>query len=77
MLCNELYGQNTLVETWGDMPIAYHAFDSFFTGDAILLFEPNEGFNDGDNYQDLWGLLDDDIVFGIGDNGYLPQKVFL
>ena len=78
VLCDELYLLNTLPETWGSMPLGYHAFDSFYTGDAIILFEPNEGFEDErGNYNDIWGVLDGDIIFNIGDNGYKPDKVFM
>ena len=78
VLCNELFELNTLVETWGSMPLGYHAFDTFYTGDTILIFEPNEGFEDErGNYNDIWGVLDGDIIFNIGDNGYAPDKVFM
>jgi len=77
VLCNELYKLNTLPETWGGSPLGYHAFNTFWTGDSIMILEPNEGFDDGDNYQDIWGALDDDIVFALGDNGYKPDNVFL
>jgi len=78
VLCDELFLLNTLPETWGSMPLGYHAFNSFWAGDAITLFEPNEGFEDErGNYQDIWGILDGDIVFNIGGNGYNPDKVFM
>ena len=77
VLCDELFKLNTLPETWGKMPLGYHAFNTFWTGDSIMILEPNEGFSDGDNYQDIWGYLDDDIVFSLGDNDYKPDKVFL
>ena len=64
VLCAELFGLNTLRYTYGDMPLGRHGFNSFYTGDGFLLFEPNEGFND-------------DPVFGISDNGYQPISVLL
>lgn len=78
VLCNELFEFNTLAPTQGNMPLGRHAWNSFFDGDAIWLFEPNEGFEDERGiWQDLWGTLDGDIVFPWGENGYIPDVVLL
>ena len=78
VMCCELFELNTLLYTYGSMPLGAHGFCSFWTGDAIMLLEPNEGYKDEcGEYRDFWGVLDGDIVFGIGDNGYLPLKVLL
>jgi len=76
--CAERYGLNTLRYTYGKMPLGAHGFCSFWTGDGMMLFEPNEGFKDGrGTVHDLWGSLDGDIVFPIGANGYIPIAVLL
>ncbi|MDD5082209.1 MAG: hypothetical protein PHU08_02425 [Dehalococcoidales bacterium] len=76
--CCERYGLNTLLYTYGSMPLGAHGWNTFYTGDAILQFEPNEGFKTPDGiYHDLWGDLEGDIIFGIGDNRYIPQKVLV
>lgn len=77
-LCAERYGLNTLRYTYGTMPLGAHGFCSFWTGDIFMLFEPNDSFEDErGNCQDLWGFLDGDIVFGVGDNGYVPGAVLI
>ena len=76
--CRERYGLNTLPYTYGIMPLGAHGFNSFWTGDIVMLLEPNEGFKDRQgNVQDLWGVLDGGLVFEIGDNGYQPKAVLL
>ena len=42
--CCERYGLNTLLYTYGQMPLGPHGWCTFYTGDAVLQFEPNEGF---------------------------------
>jgi hypothetical protein len=76
--CCERYGLNTLLYTYGDMPLGAHGFCSFWTGETIMLFEPNEGFEDErGTIRDLWGYLDGDIIFEIGNNGYQPKDVLI
>ena len=77
VLCNELFELNTLPETWGWMSLGYHAFNSFWTGDTVMLFEPNEGFSENGEYRNIWEYLNGNIVFEYGDNGYKPDNVFL
>lgn len=78
VMCCERYGLNTLLYTYGSMPLDYHGWNTFWVGDCLMQFEPNEGFEDerGD-YHDFWGVLDGDIVFGIGENGYEPKQVLI
>ena len=65
--CAELFGLNTFRYTYGNTPLGAHGFNSFWTGDGFLLFEPNEGFQ---------GQLDSPI-FEWGENGYLPINVLI
>lgn len=78
VMCCERYGLNTLLYTYGTMPLGAHCWNTFWTGDCLMQFEPNEGFKDerGD-YHDFWGVLDGDIVFDIGENGYGPKQVLI
>jgi hypothetical protein len=77
-LCNELFEANTLLPTQGDHPLGRHAFNSFYDGERLWLFEPNDGFKDErGTWQDLWGYLDGDIVFPWGANGYSSTHVLL
>lgn len=62
--CCDRYGLNTLLYTYGTMPLGAHGFNSFWTGDGFLLFEPNEGYNT-------------ETVFGVGTYGYVPTHVLL
>lgn len=75
--CCELYELNTLLYTYGMMPLGAHGFNSFFEGDTFMLFEPNEGFNDNGAYHDLWGYLGGDIIFEWGENSYQPKAVLI
>ncbi|GAI63548.1 unnamed protein product [marine sediment metagenome] len=76
--CCERHGLNTLLYTYGTMPLGPHGFNSFWVGDRFMLLEPNEGFEDGrGNQQDLWGYLDGDLVFEWGENGYQPKAVLI
>ena len=76
--CCWRYDLNTLLYTYGDMPLGPHGFNSFWTGEILMLFEPSEGFEDERGGEhDLWGFLDGDIVFEIGINGYLPITVLI
>ncbi len=63
----ELFGLNTFRYTYGQMPSGRHGFNSFWTGDGFLLFEPNEGFQ----------TTLDSPVFEWGENGYQPINVLL
>jgi len=63
-VCAERYGLNTLRYTYGMMPLGAHGFNSCWTGDRFLLFEPNEAFS-GSPY------------FEVGENGYKPMAVLL
>ena len=65
-VCAERYGLNTLRYTYGTMPLGAHGFNSFWTGDCIMLFEPNNAFS-----------IDGDIVFELGGYGYVPLKVLI
>jgi len=65
--CAELFGLNTFRYTYGNTPLGAHGFNSFWTGDGFLLFEPNAGFQ---------GQLDSPI-FEWGENGYLPTNVLI
>lgn len=64
IVCAERYGLNTLRYTYGRAPQGTHGFNSLWTGDGFLLFEPNGGF-------------DVEVVFPFGDNGYIPEKVLI
>ncbi len=64
VVCAERYGLNSLRYTYGIMPLGYHGFNSCWTGDRFLLFEPNEGFSGSP-------------VFEIGENNYQPLQVLL
>ncbi len=68
VMCAERYGLNTLRYTYGKMPLGYHGFNSFWAGDRIMLFEPNEGFV---------SYLDGNLVFELGDNSYEPKTVLI
>lgn len=63
----ELFGLNTFRYTYGQMPLGWHGFNSFWTGDGFLLFEPNDGFQ----------TTLDSPVFEWGENGYQPINVLL
>lgn len=63
----ELFGLNTFRYTYGQMPLGRHGFNSFWTGDGFLLFEPNEGFQ----------TTLDSPIFEWGENGYQPINVLL
>ena len=65
--CAELFGLNTFRYTYGDSPLGRHGYNSFWTGDSFLLFEPNEGFQ---------GQMDSP-VFELGENGYQPINVLI
>ena len=65
VVCCERYGLNSLLYTYGLMPQGAHGFNSFWTGDRIMLFEPNEGYQ----Y--------DNLLFEIFDNGYKPLAVLI
>lgn len=78
VVCCERYGLNTLLYTYGIMPLGAHGWNTFWVGDCLMQFEPNEGFEDErGEYHDIWGVLDGDIVFSIGDNGYEPKQVLI
>jgi len=78
LVCLEIFELTTLFYTYGKSPVGVHGFNSFWTGDDIMLLEPNEGFEDErGNYEDVWGTLDGDIIFPIGGNEYIPQKVLM
>lgn len=62
--CAERYGLNTLRYTYGMTPLGAHGFNSLWTGDRFLLFEPNDGFSGSP-------------VFEIGENGYTPTAVLI
>jgi len=64
VICAERYGLNTLRYTYGLMPLGHHGFNSFWTGDEIMLFEPNEGY-------------EGDAIFAVEGNGYKPLDVLL
>ena len=63
--CAERYGLNTLRYTYGLTLQGAHGFNSFWTGDRIMLFEPNDGYQ----YEEL--------MFEIGDYEYTPLAVLL
>ena len=63
--CTERNGLNTLRYTYGSMSLGFHGFNTLWTGDAFLIFEPNSGYQ-----------LESPL-FEIGMFGYLPQKVLL
>lgn len=65
--CAELFGLNTFRYTYGNTPLGYHGFNSFWTGDHFLLFEPNKGFQ--------WQF--DSPVFEWGQNNYAPEYVLI
>jgi hypothetical protein len=65
--CAELFGLNSFRYTYGDTPLGRHGFDSFWTGDDFLLFEPNEGFQS----------QFDSPVFEWGENDYLPINILI
>jgi hypothetical protein len=67
-MCTELFGLNTLRYTYGRMPLGAHGFNSFWTGDRFMLFEPNEGF---------WDYLSGNLVFEVGENDYIPEAVLI
>jgi len=76
--CCELFGLNTMLYTTGIMPLGPHGFNTFWIGDTIMILEPNESFKDRrGEIHDLWGYLDGDIIFELGDNGYIAQNVLL
>ena len=78
VVCCERYGLNTLLYTYGSMPLGAHGWNTFWVGDHFMQFEPNEGFEDErGEYHDIWGVLDGDIVFDIGKNGYQPKQVLI
>jgi len=77
VMCCELFELNTMLYTYGTMPLGAHGFCTFFDGDTFLIFEPNEGFNENLVYHDLWGYLGGDIVFEWGENGYEPMDVLI
>lgn len=57
-LCAERYGLNTLRYTYGDSPMGRHGFNTFWTGDEFLIFEPNtNGINNIEGYVPLKVLL--------------------
>ena len=68
LLCAELYGLNSLRYTYGKMPLGYHGFNTCWTGDRFLVFEPNEGFA---------SKLDGNLIFEMGENEYEPMVVLL
>ena len=65
--CAELFGLNTFRYTYGDTPLGPHGFNSLYTGDGFLLFEPNEGFQ----------LNMDSPIFEWSENGYMPTNVLI
>jgi hypothetical protein len=76
--CCELFDLNSLIETYGDMPLGYHAFDTWWVGDRFIILEPNEGFRGGDGvWRNIWKYLDGNIVFEWGENEYSPELVLL
>jgi len=68
VVCCERYGLNTLLYTYGKMPLGPHGFNSFWVGDGMMLFEPNEGFVD---------YLDGNLVFELGENEYIALAVLI
>jgi len=66
--CCERYELNTLLYTYGKMPLGAHGFNSFWVGDRFMLFEPNEGF---------FNYLDGNLVFELGENSYQPKAVLI
>jgi len=75
--CCELFDLNSLLETRGWMPLGYHAFNTWWVGDRMIIFEPNEGFKENGEYRDIWGYLDGNIVFEWGENQYNPREVLM
>jgi len=65
--CAELYGLNSLRYTYGGTPLGAHGFNSLWTGEEFLLFEPNMGFL----------AQFDFLIFDWGSNGYNPSHVLL
>lgn len=63
VVCSERYGLNTLRYTYGTINGGAHGFNTFWTGDCFLIFEPNENYGES--------------VFEIGMNGYEPRSVLL
>ena len=68
--CSLRYGINSLRLCIGKVPKGWHGFNIFPYGDdkgieGLMLFEPNAGFEWAGN------------AFQIGDNGYIPEAVFL
>ena len=62
--CCERYELNTLLYTYGSHPLGYHGFNTFWTGDELMIFEPNDGFPGSAIIE--WGY-----------EGYRPLKVLL
>ena len=65
--CAELFGLNTFRYTYGNTPLGRHGFNSFWTGESFLLFEPNAGFQSQ--------LASP--VFEWGENQYAPINVLI
>lgn len=64
-ICAEKYGLNTLGVAIGDIPQGRHAFNIFFTGENIMLWEPNAGFpHSGEPFE-------------IGEHGYQPEFILI
>jgi len=76
--CVDLFSLNSLLPTYGMMPLGPHLFCTWWVGDRIIIFEPNEGFTDEDYvWRDIWGYLDGNIVFELGENQYAPSIVLI
>jgi len=61
--CCLRYGINALRLCIGDTPQGRHAFNIFYNGAGLMLWEPNEGFPFSGS------------AFEIGDFGYQPELV--
>ena len=64
-LCAERYGLNSLGLVVGNIPQGRHGFNMFYSGEGLMLWEPNMGF--------AWS----GGPFEIGDHGYQLDKVLI
>ena len=64
VIAAERFGLNAFGVAIGEMPQGRHGFNIFYTGDSLMLLEPNNGY--------AWAG-----VFEIGDNGYKPEMVLI
>ncbi|MBA7650299.1 hypothetical protein ES703_58102 [subsurface metagenome] len=78
VLCCELFDLNTLLYTYGIMPLGPHGFSTWWVGDRFIIVELNEGFKDNKGeWRDIWEYLDGNIVFEWGENSYTPKAVLI